>query len=105
MGNFQLRKIAGPTSVAPEKATALVDVSAEAQRQRVLTLLMDHSRSTFELRDAYNVLMPAARVKELKELGHEIHRTLSTLPDSEGRLHPRIATYALIKLAEGEGAV
>lgn len=100
MDNFQLRKIAGPTSAAPEKATALVDVSAEAQRQRLLTLLMDRSRSTFELRDTWNIMMPAARVKELKDSGHEIHRTLSTLPDSEGRSHPRIATYALIKLAE-----
>ena len=105
MENFQLRKIAGPTFAAPEKATALIDVSGEAQRQRVLALLKVQPQSTFDLRDGQNVLMPAARVKELKELGHEIHRTLSTLPDSEGRLHPRIATYALIKLAEGEGAV
>ena len=105
MGNFQLRKIAGPSSAVPEKATALIDVSGEAQRQRVLALLKVQPQSTFDLRDGQNVLMPAARVKELKELGHEIHRTLSTLPDSEGRLHPRIATYALIKLAEGEGAV
>ncbi len=105
MDNYQLRKVAGPTPFGLEKVTALLGVSAEAQRLRLLTLLMDRPRSTFELRHDHNIMMPAARVKELKESGHEINCTRSTLPDSEGRLHPRIATYALIKLAEGEGAV
>jgi len=74
--------------------------SAYAQQQRVLAVLMDHPASTFELRDRYSVMMPAARVIELREQGHEILTRRQNLPDRFGRIHPRVAVYVLVRLSE-----
>ncbi|MFO7071636.1 helix-turn-helix domain-containing protein, partial [Pseudomonas aeruginosa] len=42
-----------------------------------------------------NILMPAARIKELKDLGHAIHAHRITLTDEQGRTHCGIALYYL----------
>jgi hypothetical protein len=53
------------------------------------------------LRRHENILMPAARVKELKELGHVISTQRITLIDDYGRTHRGIALYSLVTLAQG----
>ncbi len=84
----------------PEKTMDLQATSAYAQRQRVLAVLIDHPASTFELRDRYSVMMPAARVIELREQGHEILTQRRNLSDRFGRIHPRVAVYVLVRLAQ-----
>ncbi len=76
--------------------------SIEAQYQRCLSMLRSGEKSTIELRRG-GVMMPAARVKGLTELGYNIVRVaLRDLWDEWGFLHPRVAIYALIsKPAEG----
>ena len=83
-----------------QKNTDLQATSTYAQRQRVLTVLMDHPASTFELRDRFNIMMPGARVIELREQGHEILTLRQNLPDRFGRIHPRVAVYVLVRLAQ-----
>ena len=90
----------GMVSACLQKVADLKATSAYAQRQRVLALLIDHPASTFELRDRYNVMMPGARVIELREQGHEILTERRNLPDRFGRIHPRVAVYVLVRLAQ-----
>lgn len=99
MTTEQPRKMGTP-SACPEKTMDLHATSAYAQQQRVLAVLMDHPASTFELRDRYSVMMPAARVIELREQGHEILTRRQNLPDRFGRIHPRVAVYVLVRLSE-----
>lgn len=100
MTNYNPCNTAGPLPACPENVIDLLNTSADAQRQRVLALLLERPRSTFELRDDHNVMMPAARVKELREAGHEIATIRRKLPDREGRTHPGVAVYVLIRLAD-----
>lgn len=93
------RNMSGLGSAGLEKVADLLNTSTEAQRQRVLALLMERPRSTFELRDTWNVMMPGARVIELREAGHKIVTIRQTLADRDGRMHPRVAVYVLIRLA------
>jgi hypothetical protein len=73
------------------KSTAI-----EAQYDRTLRLLRIGKQSTLALRKA-GVLMPAARIKELKDVyGYDIP-TVERIDvwDDEGYCHPRIAVYEL----------
>lgn len=99
MNHFNPCNTAGPLPACPENVADLLNTSADAQRQRVLALLLERPRSTFELRDDHNVMMPGARIKELKDIGHDIATMRRHLPDREGRIHPRVAVYVLINLA------
>ena len=74
----------------------------EAQYQRIIALTRTGDRSTIELRKA-GVMMPAARVKELREQrGYDIQRVaLRDLYDEEGFLHPRVAIYSLLSEPAG----
>lgn len=69
--------------------------SAEAQRQRILNRLEISPASTIELRRELDILMPAARVHELRhKLGKKI-TTIWTHQQTEcGKLH-RVAKYIL----------
>jgi hypothetical protein len=74
------------------KSTAI-----EAQYARVIAELRGGPKSTIQLRLA-GVIMPAARVKELKDKkGYDIP-TVARIDayDAEGYLHPRIAVYELV---------
>ncbi|WP_211234059.1 helix-turn-helix domain-containing protein [Chitinilyticum litopenaei] len=77
----------------------ITDTSRSAQCQRVLAALRIASCTTVELRDGCNVMMPAARIKELKDAGHTIITDLIDAADSYGRQHGRIARYTLIQEA------
>jgi hypothetical protein len=77
------------------------DTSTSAQRQRLLEWLIHNgSINTHFARDRLNIMAPAARIKELRDKGHNIHTDRITLNDRDGRSHPRVACYVLLQLAE-----
>ena len=79
-----------------------IDNSAAAQRVRLLTWLQKHRKiTTIEARRDLDIMMPAARIKELKDRNYRIDKLWAVQPTERGRLH-RIAEYWL--LAESEGA-
>lgn len=69
--------------------------SGHAQRTRLLTRLQLGPIDTLTARRELNILMPAARIKELKNLGHEIRSHRITHIDEQGRPHHGIALYYL----------
>lgn len=70
------------------------DLSAAAQRLRLLDALRIAPVSTLEARRNLDILMPAARVRELRLLGHVIKTYWSKEATECGRLH-RVARYVL----------
>lgn len=74
---------------------AIYDTSSYAQRQRLLAYLRRDSIDTITARQALNILMPAARIKELRKAGYNISTIRIDKPDPEGRTHSRIALYVL----------
>lgn len=88
-----------PTA-ASNDAYKLTDTSLFAQRFRLLQALHQGPITTFYARDKLNILMPAARVKELRDLGYAIHTELIRVVDSNGHHHNRVARYSLLKMAQ-----
>lgn len=89
----------------PQKKVALKpslhSTSAKAQCQRLLAALIEFGEvNTLFARDSLNVLMPAARIKELREQGHNIFTDRISIDDQHGRRHNGVARYVLIKLAK-----
>lgn len=72
-----------------------------AQRQRLLAFLIERPVNTMYARDMLNIMAPAARVKELREAGHDINTHRITITDRDGRDHRGVAVYTLLKIAEG----
>lgn len=81
-------------SASPNK-TQFHDTSGDAQRLRLLARLKLGPVDTITARSELNIMMPAARVKELRDRGHDIRRHLITLTDDQGRPHHGIALYFL----------
>jgi hypothetical protein len=79
-------------SASPKKSQ-LHDTSGDAQRLRLLARLQQGPVDTFTARSELNIMMPAARVKELRDRGHDVRRQLITLADDQGRLHHGVAQY------------
>jgi len=73
----------------------ITDTSAASQRVRLLERLQAGPVSTFDARHELNIMMPAARVKELRERGYPVQTHLSDLPDAHGHMHTGVATYYL----------
>lgn len=71
------------------------DTSAASQRVRLLERLHAGPVSTFEAREELNIMMPAARVKELRLRGYPVQTHLSDLRDAHGYMHQGVATYYL----------
>lgn len=88
----------GPPPKSSPKLSRINDITAGSQRVRLLERLKLGPADTLILRREENILMPAARVKELRDRGHKIYRQLINLVDEQGRRHPRIALYSLTKL-------
>ncbi|WP_437883540.1 helix-turn-helix domain-containing protein [Pseudomonas sp. LRF_L74] len=80
---------------ASPKNTQPNNTSAEAQRARLLERLQEGPVSTIEARRDLNILMPAARVKELRTAGHVIQTHRMRLHDDQGRPHSGVALYLL----------
>lgn len=68
--------------------------STAAQTMRVLLALRVSPKSTIELRRDSDVLMPAARIHQLRVMGHQIVTQWTQEASECGRLH-RIAKYVL----------
>lgn len=64
---------------ASHKKTHIHDTSSTAQRSRLLERLRLQPVDTITARRDLNIMMPAARVKELRDKGHDIRRHLITL--------------------------
>ena len=70
--------------------------SAEAQRDRLLNALRCGAVTTIQARRDLDIMMPAARVHELRHReGHNIATVWCTEPTDNGALH-RVARYVLV---------
>lgn len=77
-----------------------VNTSSSAQRARLLARLQLGPVDTLTARSELNILMPAARIKELKERGHPIRAQRINMTDEQGRTHHGIALYYLTQTGE-----
>lgn len=77
--------------------------AAFAQRARLLEALRLGPVSTFKARDALGILMPAARVFELKVLGYGVRTDRIGARDSAGVWHTGIASYVLVSEPQPAG--
>lgn len=69
---------------------------AEAQRERLLDALSRGSVTTIQARRDLDIMMPAARVHELRHgEGYNIATVWCTEPTDSGALH-RVARYVLV---------
>ncbi|MEW9624693.1 helix-turn-helix domain-containing protein [Rhodanobacter geophilus] len=75
---------------------SITDTSTAAQRQRLLAHLRHDSIDTITARRRLNIMMPAARVKELRDQGHNIATVRISRADTEGRQHNNVALYTLV---------
>ena len=78
---------------ASQKKTHVNDTSGSAQRARLLSRLHLGPVDTITARAELNIMMPAARVKELREQGHPINTHRITITDEQGRAHHGVALY------------
>lgn len=74
--------------------------STHAQRARLLSWLEAGPIDTITARRELNILMPAARIKELRERGHSIISQRISMTDEQGRTHHGIALYYLSQTGE-----
>jgi hypothetical protein len=84
-------------------ALASNSTATEAQLAKVMAMLRQGPKTTFDLRE-HGILMPAARVFQLKrERGHEITTELLPLYDPQGIRHSKCARYHLVREALSNG--
>ena len=77
------------------------DTPSSIQRARILNHLEEvdsKGASTTELREKLDIMMPAPRIKELREEGHEILTRWTITENAQGNKH-RNARYVLIQHA------
>jgi hypothetical protein len=67
------------------------------QRNIAFSVLQEAPRTTVELRDDFGIMMPAARIKELRQLGHIINTIRVTCITPDGVKHNGVAKYVLIQ--------
>ncbi|GAC1034394.1 hypothetical protein thsps21_52230 [Pseudomonas sp. No.21] len=77
-----------------EKTASLV--YSQAQQTRLLNRLQQGPVDTLTARSDLNILMPAARIKELRDLGYDIRTQRITLIDKYGHTHQGIALYYML---------
>ncbi len=76
---------------------SIKNVTAAAQRDRLVGYMREHGEvNTLQARCKLNIMAPAPRVMELKELSYCIGRELRTATDEYGDTHPRVAHYWII---------
>ena len=65
--------------------------------QRAITLLAitDAPKSTIELRHDFGIMHPAARIQELRDMGHQIATVRITEMTPDGIKHQAVAKYVL----------
>lgn len=92
----------GQHKASPNKKSRLNNTTSFAQRKRLLEAMQRLGAvNTMYARDRLNIMMPAARIKELRALGHDIYTDRITIKNKQGFIHRGVALYVLIKLAGG----
>ena len=96
--NDDKQKKGAVSDTAPSEQTKplnLHDTTINNQQQICLRVLAISPQSTIDLRHIYGVMMPAARVKELRNMGYDIAtvRVTQTTPDNIS--HKGVAKYVL----------
>ncbi len=82
---------------ASQNKSHLIDNSGSAQRCWLLDWMRNSGPiDTLTARRELNILMPASRIKELKNQGYAFHTQRITITDEHGRSHSNIALYTLI---------
>ncbi len=97
MTNSQPRKEKAPHEAGHKENTKhphSADLSAAAQRARLLAALRKGPVTTLEARREPDILHPAMRVLELREQGHDI-QTVWTRQETYGGVRHRVARYVL----------
>lgn len=87
-------------------AEPIQDVSAASQRQRILAALVKAGAdgiTTIQARAELNTMMPAARIKELREEGYKIATMRQPVLDDYGRKHPGVGRYVLLATPDQQG--
>jgi len=92
-----MTKKKGHPKAAPSNPDShYADLSAEAQRKRLIDALHCGPISTIEARRNLDILMPAARVHELRhDHGYDIQTVRTHQPTDSGTLHS-VAMYVLM---------
>mgnify|MGYP000196813556 CR=1 FL=1 len=92
-----MEKEKGHPKAAPNNPDShYADLSAEAQRRRLIDALRCGPITTIEARRNLDILMPAARVHELKHLhGYDIQTIRIRQETDSGKLHS-VAKYVLV---------
>lgn len=94
-------KCTGPNS-KPERTSR--STATEAQRTRILTMLRNGEKTTFDFRRA-GVMQSSTRIFELRRRGYSIPTVARCdLFDADGYRHTRVAVYALVGEPEGGAA-
>lgn len=91
-------KKTGHPKAAPNVHGKFNDNSAHSQCMRLLHALREKPITTIEARRDLDILMPAARVFDLKADGHCIHTVWTSGITVNNRKH-RIASYVLVREA------
>ena len=71
------------------------NTSASNQRAITLSAISIAPKSTIELRHEFGIMHPAARIQELREMGHEIDTVRVTDVTPDGIKHKAVAKYVL----------
>jgi len=96
MTNNQSCLNAGVESACLKKAHTK-ESGGSAQRRQMLDWMRNSGPiDTLTARRDLNILMPASRIKELKNQGYAFHTRRLTITDEHGRSHSNIALYTLI---------
>ncbi len=82
-------------STAPLTTLNRQDTSAPNQRAIILEALSTGPKTTVQLREDFNIMAPAVRIKELRELGHVI-LTLRVKVETGGVRHINVAQYVYV---------
>ena len=96
--NDDKQKKGAVSDTAPSEQTKPLnphDTTINNQHAICLRVLAISPQSTIDLRHTYGVMMPASRIKELRNMGFEIStvRVTETTPDNIS--HKGVAKYAL----------
>ena len=73
----------------------LDNTSSSSQRARIIACLKERPATTIDMMKELNVMRPAARIRELRDRGHDIRTHLMEVEDEWGRTHKRVALYYL----------
>lgn len=90
------KKKSHPKAAPSNPDSHYADLSAEAQRKRLIDVLRCGPITTIEARRDLDILMPAARIHELKHRhGYDIQKYWIEQETDNGRKH-RVAKYVLM---------